>query len=116
MSFYSEQMAAQWPLLLASFGEGVTVKVAPSSEGVDVTAIVSNPQDVAQYGQPWNERAESVFVRIDADAIEGIVAGESILTIRGKDYSVLSADLGEGAIWRLDCARADVSIAGRGRR
>ena len=116
MSDYSTQMAAQWPLMLASFGEGVTVKVAPSSTGDAVTAVVSNPASDYNTGTPWSEIAETALVRFDAAEVSNIVAGESIVTVRGKDFSVVAADLGEGAIWRLTCARANVSFTGRGRR
>jgi hypothetical protein len=102
--------------MLSAFGEGVTVKVTPSSTGDAVTAVVSNPASDYNTGTPWSEIAETAFVRFDAAEVTNIVPGESIITIRGKDYSVVAADLGEGAIWRCSCARADVSFSGRGRR
>lgn len=115
MTQFSAQFDNNFALTLSAYGEAVGVKADPSSVSETVLGVVQNPIMSAVNGTPWSEQAETCLVLIAAADVAVIAANESILTIRGEDWAVIRCDLGEGAVWRVNCGRADTAFSGRGR-
>lgn len=115
MTEFSAQFGQNFALLLGAFGEGVSFKETPSSDAVNVNAVVQNPLEADAAGRPWDEVAQAALVLIDSADIEEVLAGKSVITMRGADWKVMRCDLGEGAIWRISVARSDTTFAGKGR-
>ena len=115
MSDYANQMAANWPSFLTSFGESVVFTAAGSSPET-ITAKVSFPKDdEAQDDTRESVRQQALVSFAVADV--AAVAIDDVVEFGGEVWIVKAVDKGEGAAWRCTVDRRDtLRLVGRGRR
>lgn len=111
MTAFADMMAAQWPCLLASFGEPVTLTVAGSPEAV--TGIFNSSLLDLGIVPGSEDEMDSAIVRVSTASV--INVGDTV-SVRGLVYSITKVEKPDGGVYRLTVRRVETSVAGRGRR
>lgn len=111
MTGFATAMQAQWPCLLASYGEPVTLTVAGSSEAA--TGIYnSSLLDIGMVPGSEDEM-DSALLRVSTASV--ITVGDTA-SVRGLLYAITKVERPDGGVYRLTIRRVETNIAGRGRR
>jgi hypothetical protein len=115
MTTFADQMTANWPVMLTTYGEPGTFAVSGSPTGVAVVVIVDK-QAEKQEVKGWSEDVVStVVVKVSAVAVAEVGKGDTF-TVDGVAYVVLEADKTDGAVWRATCKRRETVAVGNVRR